>query len=278
VLRFDAGGNEYPPIVSAVLAECAAELGAHPATYVDSLDINTEAFHRRGRKLGYGSSAAATCALTVAILVAADLSEIEHLGRATRVALRAHRKGQGGRGSGYDVLTSMGGRAGLFTGGIEPTRTPVAAPWLQTAYLYRGPSAVSTSRAVAAYERWKRAEPESAAGFLSESNRLVAELATAKTWDEAYPLLYAARRLQIRLGDRLGVPAEPIVGASSGSRDQAQELLRSQPQGTYLAKSLGAGNETGLLILRDGDDQLDQRLRSAGFRALSISAEGTKLQ
>src|SRR4030042_1902847 len=37
-------------------------------------------------------------------------------------ALAAHRRAQGGRGSGYDVLASFHGGAGLFAGGGRPPR------------------------------------------------------------------------------------------------------------------------------------------------------------
>ena len=83
------------------------------------MSIDTTALHHEGHKLGLGSSAAVTVALSAAVANAADIA----LSRETlfTLASRAHRTAQGGSGSGGDIAASVYGGRLLYTPGATPT-------------------------------------------------------------------------------------------------------------------------------------------------------------
>src|SRR5262245_44158931 len=122
-----------------VLQELAAR-GFAAASLPRAAQITTDssALYESGAKLGLGSSAAVTVALTAALLRcstlgsdpkvaprASHLPEVEHLD----AMLAAHAKAQGGRGSGLDVATSYYGGLIRFTRvsgsvSVTPARLP----------------------------------------------------------------------------------------------------------------------------------------------------------
>jgi phosphomevalonate kinase len=76
--------------------------------------VDSSAFFTAGRKSGFGSSAAVTVALTCALLHLSGFSGSQLIRCAARIALLAHRRAQGGRGSGYDVYASLYGGFGCL--------------------------------------------------------------------------------------------------------------------------------------------------------------------
>lgn len=263
-----------PPIVGAVLEGCVRDDGRLPAR----IEINTDGFYDGARKLGFGSSAAAAVCLAAALLSASGLPRDEAIRRSASVAVHAHRLAQGGAGSGYDVLTSHGGGVGVFSGGRTPGYRRVRADWLPACYLYRGPREVSTPRAVAAYEEWKAEEPDSAAAFLAASNSLARQLADASVWDVAHTILTAARDLSVGVGRHIGVPAEPALHTCTTRFESIRRALDAVPEGDVFTKSLGAGDETAMLMVRDPHPDLDEELRRSGFRPLEVSTSGVVLR
>lgn len=92
-------------VFEACRAECEAAFGA-PARPLD-IAIDTRAFSADGHKLGLGSSAAVSVTLCQALAIAAGVN-LERTELAT-LAIRSHRRAQGGRGSGGDVAASVHG-------------------------------------------------------------------------------------------------------------------------------------------------------------------------
>ncbi len=91
--------------------------GERPAC---DIELDTRAFMEEGRKTGIGSSAALTVALAAALAASGDVYA---------QALAAHRRLQGGAGSGVDVAAAVHG--GLFeydmpTGSVQALRWPDA--------------------------------------------------------------------------------------------------------------------------------------------------------
>lgn len=83
-----------------------------PLASEDSLriEIDTRSFHNGSQKLGIGSSAAVAVALTAAFdAISKDEDEGENVGDVGAHAHAAHRRLQGGQGSGADVATSYHG-------------------------------------------------------------------------------------------------------------------------------------------------------------------------
>jgi phosphomevalonate kinase len=217
-------------LVTAVVASCRNRLETLGRALPRArIHLDSTPFYMRERKGGLGSSAAAAVALTWVLLgLAAGRPEAK---AAAEVALEAHRRAQGGRGSGYDVLASSFGGAGLFTGGQQPSWEPLRLGWLEPLFLSFGPRSVSTPQAIERYRRWRESSPEEAAGFLRDSNRFVLGFARSGSRTEAASWLARARELGLRLGERVGVDAF---------------LAWPGPPGAGPLKALGAGNELGL--------------------------------
>jgi phosphomevalonate kinase len=219
-------------LVSTVVAAVDSALGGMPVDGV-LIEIDSSAlFDSSGRKTGLGSSAATAAGLTAALLSAAGEKPVRRGG--PEIALRAHREAQGGRGSGYDVMCSWHGGAGIFSGGAVPTWTPSALPAGFRIVLFPGPGPVLTPEAVRLYTAWKQANPEPARLFLEESNRRVKDFAAAASVPEAAARWGACRDLGMELGDAIGVPARIPVPLGL---DPAQ------------CKAIGAGSELGAALL-----------------------------
>jgi phosphomevalonate kinase len=203
------------------------------------LTVDTREFYRDDMKLGFGSSAAAAVAALSLVVehngvvgggLGAAASREERAGL-ERICVDCYRAARGG--SGYDVLTSLRGGLGLFTGGERPAFTPIEPSWFPGGLLVYGRASVETSRAVASYRAWAAEHPEEADRFLSESNRAVREIAASDRWEQAQePARQAAERSR-RLGEMIGVPAEPTIPGGV------------EPD---LAKCVGAGDELTLLL------------------------------
>ncbi len=233
-LRWSPGSRPGDPraaLLEAAVSVCFPAGAAAGTIEVDSSDF----FFAGGRKGGYGSSAAAAVALCWALLTLTEGSPARPAA-VLEAALAAHRRAQGGRGSGYDVLASFHGGVGLFTGGRRPSWRPLRLPWLEPLYLFHGAHSLSTPVAIDRYFDWRRREPRQAQRFLEESNRQVEHFARAASRREALICLRRCRELGLRLGEAIGVPAELAPpGASLRNGVSAEDC-----------KALGAGNELGL--------------------------------
>jgi phosphomevalonate kinase len=195
---------------------------------------STALFGPDGRKRGLGASAAVCVGLVAALLHEAGQQD----GRAARevpaLAVRAHRRAQGGRGSGYDVLCSFHGAMGVFTGGADPSWQPRRLQWNAALLLFPGPASVSTADAVQRYAAWKERNPRAAREFLEDSNRCVREFLRAGSAAASRAPLHDCRRLGLAIGDAIGVPSGMAAppGLDPG-----------------WCKALGAGDELGACIL-----------------------------
>ena len=195
--------------------------------------VDSSQFFSGGRKSGFGSSAAVTVALTCALLHLSGFSGPQLLKCAARLALIAHRRVQGGRGSGYDVYASLYGGFGCLVGGAKPSWQAVQLPWLPPLYLFAGSAGVSTPNSLQNYERWKAGDPAWWRSFLQQSNQAVRRFLKADNWPAARPAFSASKELGMQLGEKIGVSAaiEPPI-----------------PLNPELYKAIGAGNELGIYL------------------------------
>jgi phosphomevalonate kinase len=172
-------------------------------------------------------------ALSCALLHISGFAGARLLQCAARLALLAHRRAQGGRGSGYDVYASLYGGFGCLTGGADPSWQGVELPWLPPLHLFPGPASVSTRSSLQRYERWKAGHPDEWKSFLQESNRAIRRFLKAESWPQARAAFAVSKELGLRLGERIGVSARV---EAPDSLDQAS------------CKALGAGNELGIYV------------------------------
>ena len=216
--------------------------------------LDSSAFFSGTRKSGFGSSAAVTVALSCALLSLSGFEGVALNKAVADISIAAHRRAQGGRGSGYDVYASLYGGFGCLTGGAKPQWRSVRLPWLPPLYLFRGPSSVSTPGSLGFYERWKAAGPAAFRRFLEQSNRNVNEFVKAPTWPHARPAFEQAKRLGLQLGETIGVPA-------------AIDAPGCLDPGLY--KALGAGNELGIYVAEKQTTEPEMEL-------VEVAAEGVR--
>jgi phosphomevalonate kinase len=234
-ISWTPGRQGESPVLDSAVDTVTRWLGAPCAATVrlDSSDL----FTPDGRKTGLGSSAAVSVALVCGLLDAAGAGSAARGADACTLALQAHRRAQGGRGSGYDVLTSFHGGCGFFKGGADPGWERCALPGTSRVLLFAGPAPVSTAEAVGLYGTWKENNPGAARDFLRESNNAVMSFVRARS--DAQTLLWftACRELGIELGRSIGVSAELEIPTGLDPK---------------WCKALGAGNELGLCLLQPG--------------------------
>jgi phosphomevalonate kinase len=234
--RWPGGSGESPLITAAV--QTVSEYLHLPCT--GSLRVDSSSFFStEGRKTGLGSSAAVAVALVCGLLWLAGRGSADP--EAVSLSVRAHRRAQGGRGSGYDVLTSFHGGTGLVHGGTSPSWEPCTPPVGRGIVLFPGPAPVSTADAVERYASWKARNPGPARDFLRESNDAIRSFSRSRSLEEALPLFSICRRLGIDLGKEMGVPAELTPPPGFDPR---------------WCKALGAGSELGCCLLPPGGDWL----------------------
>ena len=231
-------------LVAAALRPAAP---APPAAHTDVppglIEVDSRALYRPdGQKSGRGSSAALAVAVTAAVGELAGRSYRGRLDALMRRAVEVHRTAQDGRGSGYDVATSVFGGTILFVGGKSPGVYRLGPAALWDARLVFGEASVSTRDAVARYGAWKEQNPGAAAAFLTESNRAVLELSRAL--DEGRHQFAAALRraaaIGSRVGQAIGVPVSQDRWTGSNAPFEA-------------VKALGAGGEIGIALTDAGE-------------------------
>jgi len=198
----------------------------------------TAFFDESGRKFGFGSSAVAALLFTSALAGEFDPDRI------TPRAVAVHRKFQGGRGSGYDVVTSAHGSAGLFTGGAIPAWDPLSWPEDIDVWLLSGPGSVRTVDAIARFEAWRSRSPGEHGALMDRFDSAVDELILglkgrrgANAGDLFFSALSRAAGVGIAIGEHIGVPADPWQPAGFET-----DLVRGRRRSAAV-KCLGAGNE-----------------------------------
>jgi phosphomevalonate kinase len=107
--RAQTGANPTP-FITAAIRRTTAELlaaGASPTLISgDAVSVDSSALYEGHQKIGLGSSAAVTVAVTGAVFASAGLP-LDDRRRLFRLADEAHTEAQGTRGSGIDVATAV---------------------------------------------------------------------------------------------------------------------------------------------------------------------------
>ena len=244
---------------------------------VFTITVDTTGFFREdGSKLGYGSSAAAC------ILLCRSFAPTMETEKAAHAAIRAHRAWQGGRGSGYDVLASAFGGTGLFIGGREPSWDQLSWPVHLKTWIIHAPEAVRTPRAVSLYKQWRMECPDESEKLLSRSDELVNGLTRifkteSESADTSVPeILRELSDIGRILGEKIGVPAEPVLP------EGLTGILQDQTRKNIAAKCLGAGNETILLaalpdsLTKTEQAALDSAIDAGTATPLLLRKEGIR--
>ena len=186
--------------------------------------------------------------------------------RVFAAALAAHRAAQGGRGSGYDVATSVWGGVVRFCGGCTPLVSRYRPPALPELHLVTGARPLATPAAVARYEQWRQRDPAAAERFRKRSHEVVEQFLAATEAAACCATLAAGGELIRWLGERIGVTVEPP--------DLRTGLDQFRACG-WAAKPVGAGGELGVAAAPAGtippavQNSMPLRLAPEGLRWLN---------
>ena len=224
------------------------------------IEINTASFFSNGRKRGLGSSAAATVLLTGLIFAWALPREDLNKEVIANAAVVAHHQTQKEKGSGYDIITSCYGLAGIFTGGNKPQWSVLNSDhplFLVKLYTFAGPQEVDSRQAVKRYQQWRSQHSEEAAQFFTRSQELLYGLQNSRNEEHFLRRITELRLLSTELGEQIGV-----------------ESWISPPTAFYERsawKGSGAGNELGMLFLSNNSksqlstDYTQVKIHSSGL-------------
>ncbi|HUT78148.1 MAG TPA: hypothetical protein VM285_10700 [Polyangia bacterium] len=240
------------PLVAAAREETARSLGETDVEALPPVRVETRGFSRRGRKLGLGSSAAVVTAACGALFAARGRGASTSREEIFRAALAAHRRAQGGRGSGVDIAASIFGGVLVYRMGETPLAVPAQGPpvvfvWTETP--------ASTVSLVAAVEALAQSNPAAHRSRIAELCGLADELAAAWLAGDHLSILTLTGdygKSMERLGQALRLPVVPVVIA---------RLARLAERHGGAAKPSGAGGgDTAVAVFPDPE-------RAAAFAA-----------
>jgi len=263
------------PVIDAVMAEISAR---RPDLYTGEgaaagISVRTPGFARGRAKLGLGSSAAVAAAATALMLARAEGRADVPLSEILEVALAAHKRAQGGRGSGADVAVSVHGGVILFRirGALERIDVlPVAA-----AFAWTGRSA-STTELVARIQVFAQRAPEEHRAQMRELGGLADELASA----------YALQRAKeiVRLTSAYGIAMERLGEASGApivTEIHARVAALARESGGAGKPSGAGGGDLAMAVFADlaDRDRFCKKALAAGIPLVDLrcSAPGVEI-
>ncbi len=186
-------------------------------------------------KLGLGSSSAVTVALDAALRQWVNASDVGGLDlRALDRLMQPYRRGQGGQGSGIDVVSALcGGLLRFSREGSEIDAQRRRLPeGLQLLFVWTGQS-TSTPELLARFRDWQNQSPTAASRLLDEMGQCSEAADRATVADDADALQACLHRyggLMSTMGDAMGAPI--CGGVHAELRARAEQLgLASKPSG-----------------------------------------------
>ena len=261
VARFVPGGTPSTPLIAEVVKAVNRHCELHDLPLLDgAAEVDSSALNENSRKLGLGSSAAATVAAVGALLEATgrDLQGWHPV--ALALSMRAHRAAQGGRGSGGDVAAAFFGGVIAYSrpGGDRPAVRPLPAILPAELVVFGAGEPIATVDHLQAVERLEARDPEVHARRLREIAEAADAFIAAHEGSDARALIDAVFRSHQAL-DALGRAADlPIVTpALAAAASAALELGGA-------AKPSGAGGgDVGIAFFADPDSAGAFRARAS---------------
>lgn len=257
VIRRDAGTMPNPAVDLSLIGRVLSSIGGRPPAPLH-FELDTRPFFHEAKKLklGFGSSAALTVALTAALLHDGERSR-----EISDTALAAHRAWQGGHGSGVDVAAAVHG--GILAYRATPGAAVEALRWpegLRYALLWSGQPASTRSR-IEAYRRSVRRH-----GAATRLAQAAEELLHTWRQGDAGASLDALSRYV------------PVLGAFDVDRglgifDAGHRELGRIAGGRVVYKPCGAGGgDIGIaLALKEDDvDGFVEKAQALGFERLNV--------
>lgn len=290
---FDDGGFEWrstdgdavsrlrlvETILSALLASGLVDPAVAPAA---TLDLDTREFFERSEggsgKLGIGSSAALTVALTDAVRRWCSTPTQTGASLDVEVLLELHRSFQGGRGSGIDLAAArLGGvvEYRLADGGSRPVATALELPdGLHVVFIWTGSSA-STSSFLARLDAGMRTEGAAIGEVLARLGANSARGLASLRGQRIDDFLAAVDDFARAMDDLGRAAAMPVLS------DEHVVLRRLAGDCGVVYKPSGAGGgDVGVGFTDDtvAARTFARRARDAGFQPLGLSIDPTGLE
>ena len=261
VARFVPRATPSSPLIAEAVKAVHQHCEVHALPLVDGApEVDSSALNENGRKLGLGSSAAATVAAVGALLEATGHDLHGWRPVALALSMRAHRAAQGGRGSGGDVAAAFFGGVIAYSRprGDRPAVRPLPdiVPGELVVFGAGGP--IATVDHLAAVERLAARDPEVHARRLREIAEAADAFIAAHEKSDVEALIDAVFRSNQAL-DALGRAADlPIVTpALALAATVALELGGA-------AKPSGAGGgDVGIAFFPDPDSAGAFRARAS---------------
>lgn len=226
-------------------------------------------------KLGLGSSAAVTVALSAAMQ--AYLQDAGPDARPRLVdLLESHGQAQGGRGSGLDVAAALEGGLILYRLGEDgPEMQTVGWPgsW-PLLFVWTG-EAASTGRFLERYERWRLGDPSGAAELWQAMDTCAREAwasVESTDLDRFMTCINNYRELMGKIGSRIRAPV---------LTPQHLRLSEIALEVGAAYKPCGAGGgDLGVFVAADSEqlEQIRSRIEACGFPELGLKPALTGLQ
>ena len=224
-------------------------------------------------KPGLGASAA-LCVAAYGALSMIEGAIVPGPGGPLPLLLEAHRAAQGGRGSGYDVATSLTGGLVMF----DPTTlavTPLAWPRGLHAAVFTCGQGAKTVDYIARVESWREEDPESFEACVDPFANETEDLVRAFQKGDVAWILGAAAQVQEELGtfDRIGE-----LGILAAGQHQ---LLGAIEDAGAVGRTSGAGGGDSVWALADDADTLDRATKAAaelGFQRVDVAFPGEGLR
>jgi phosphomevalonate kinase len=273
-------GTALSPFVVAALQQVAAELRKlnRPTEQLlqsGAIGVDSTALYEKENKLGLGSSAAVTVAVTGAALASAGV-ELADKRRLFELADQAHATAQGTRGSGVDVATSVWGGAIRFQrkGGHAEISSVELPDEVRLTFVFTGKSA-STAELIGRVKALAERDP---AAHEAAIGRLVWQahaFAAAIADKDASALLHAADGYHEAMRE-LGVAA----GAEIVTAEHAQLAALARRNGGAAKPSGAGGGDLGVAFTVGGEATraLREDLERAGLTPLSVGAPAPGLR
>ncbi len=229
-----------------------------------AVTIDSRAMQQDGSKLGLGSSAAVSVALTAALAHHAGLGQAS-----LEVCSRAHDQLQGTAGSGFDVAAAV--RGGWFefqrdTDGIHTA--DVAPPAAALRFVWTGQVA-RTAGFVSRYRTWEQSDPDSSKVVSAIAAATRAALAACRA-QQADAFVAAVADSAARLEELAAAADLPIFAGGHA------ELLQMARSWGVSYKPCGAGGGDLGLATAEDESKLAafmQAVRSEGYQSLELECD-----
>ena len=256
LLLADAAADRAETALLAAVVATLTEAGAALAPLTGSLKLASPDLvdATTGLKFGFGSSAAAAAALTVALGRLAGLPD----DRLAALAHAAHRRFQKGAGSGVDVETSLfGGLAAMRRGPSGLSVTPLQLPpGLRIAVLHAGEAANTRTMLATLAAARAAALPGVEAALASMAEAAEASVAAIVAGDVSDFLILVARFAE----------AERALSAAASlpiMSESVERCIEVAARAGWVAKPSGAGGGDIVVAFADGLEPTEALAASA---------------